>query len=84
VDAGRGDGPTAEVLATGGATVDAVALPAALHQPWTTVVLLRAAAGDQLASNLRAEALTVDPTRWGSLAVPADRYWPERAERPWA
>jgi aryl-alcohol dehydrogenase-like predicted oxidoreductase len=49
-----GEGVT---LASGGATADA----AALHQPWATIVLSGAATGDQPASNLRAETLTIDP-----------------------
>ncbi|PZG23910.1 aldo/keto reductase [Micromonospora craterilacus] len=62
---------------------DAVALAAALHQPWADVVLSGAATGDQLASNLRAETLTVDPARWADLAVPGSRYWQERSQLPW-
>jgi len=62
---------------------DAAALAAALRQPWATVVLSGAATGDQLASNLRAEELTVDPARWEDLAMPATRYWQERSRLPW-
>jgi aryl-alcohol dehydrogenase-like predicted oxidoreductase len=71
-------------LASGGAPADAVALAAALQQPWATVVLSGAVTGDQLASNLRAPALTVDPARWQGLAVPGARYWHERSQLPWA
>ena len=46
-------------LASGGAPADAVALAAALQQPWATVVLSGAVTGDQLASNLRAQRLYV-------------------------
>ena len=63
---------------------DAAALAAALGQPWATVVLSGAASGDQLASNLRAEALTVDEDRWAGLALPAARYWRERSQLPWS
>ncbi|MFI7079290.1 aldo/keto reductase [Micromonospora sp. NPDC049903] len=62
---------------------DATALAAALHQPWATIVLSGAATGDQLASNLRAQTLTVDPAQWAELEMPADRYWQERAALPW-
>jgi aryl-alcohol dehydrogenase-like predicted oxidoreductase len=61
-----------------------VALAAALQQPWATVVLSGAVTAGQLASNLRAEAVTPDPDRWRGLAVPSARYWHERAQLPWA
>ncbi|MGW0502874.1 aldo/keto reductase [Micromonospora sp. NPDC003241] len=77
-----------EALANGRLAVredvgDASALAAALHQPWATIVLSGAATGDQLASNLRASTLPVDPARWAELAMPVDRYWQERAALPW-
>ncbi|TBL35461.1 aldo/keto reductase [Verrucosispora sp. SN26_14.1] len=77
-----------EALANGRLAVredvgDAPALAAALHQPWAAIVLSGAATADQLASNLRAQTLTVDPTRWADLAMPPDRYWQERAALPW-
>ncbi|MEU8609923.1 aldo/keto reductase, partial [Actinoplanes sp. NPDC048791] len=78
----RGTG--AGSLASGGAPADAVALAAALHQPWATVVLSGAVTGDQLASNLRAQTLTVDPARWQGLAVPSAGYWQERSQLPWS
>ncbi|MFG2043457.1 aldo/keto reductase [Dactylosporangium sp. NPDC048998] len=62
---------------------DAAALAAVLHQSWATIVLSGAATGDQLASNLRAEQLAVDPARWKDLAMPATRYWQERSRLPW-
>ncbi|WP_051807264.1 aldo/keto reductase [Actinoplanes subtropicus] len=50
-----------EALANGRLAVegpgDAVALAAALRQPWATIVLSGAATADQLASNLRAETM---------------------------
>jgi aryl-alcohol dehydrogenase-like predicted oxidoreductase len=77
-----------EALANGRLAVregvgDAVALAAALHRPWATIVLSGAATGDQLASNLRAGTLTVDPARWADLAVPGTQYWQERSQLPW-
>ncbi|TCB98375.1 aldo/keto reductase [Micromonospora zingiberis] len=77
-----------EALANGRLAVredvgDTVALAAALQQPWAGIVLSGAATSDQLASNLRAETLTVDPARWADLAVAAPRYWQERADLPW-
>jgi aryl-alcohol dehydrogenase-like predicted oxidoreductase len=77
-----------EALANGRLAVrpgvgDAVALAAALRQPWAAIVLSGAATGDQLASNLRAERLAVDPVRWADLAEPPTRYWQERSRLPW-
>ncbi|MDG4829235.1 aldo/keto reductase [Solwaraspora sp. WMMD1047] len=77
-----------EALANGRLAVrpgvgDAVALAAALRQPWAAIVLSGAATGDQLASNLRAERLAVDPARWADLAEPPARYWQQRSQLPW-
>jgi aryl-alcohol dehydrogenase-like predicted oxidoreductase len=61
---------------------DAVALAAAVQQPWAAIVLSGAATAAQLASNMRAEAITA---RFGpDLSMPADRYWRERSSLPWA
>ncbi|MEU4689569.1 aldo/keto reductase [Actinoplanes sp. NPDC023714] len=65
---------------------DAVALAAALHQPWATVVLSGAATTAQLASNLRAAGLTLTPAELdelSALAEPPDRYWRTRSALPW-
>jgi aryl-alcohol dehydrogenase-like predicted oxidoreductase len=70
-------------LAVPGSVGDAAALAAALRQPWATVVLSGAATGGQLASNLRAETLSVNPARWAGLAEPSARYWRERSLLPW-
>jgi aryl-alcohol dehydrogenase-like predicted oxidoreductase len=69
-----------------GATPDAVALAAALAQPFADVVLSGAATADQLRSNVA--ALTIDWTRaldarLHDLVEPADRYWSVRAALPW-
>jgi aryl-alcohol dehydrogenase-like predicted oxidoreductase len=65
-----------------GATCDAVALAAALAQPFADVVLSGAVTPAQLAANLRARELAaVDPLP--SLVVPPDEYWAERANLPW-
>jgi aryl-alcohol dehydrogenase-like predicted oxidoreductase len=69
-----------------GAGADAVALAAALHQPWATIVLSGAATSAQLASNLRAATLTLSPADLDSLATlaePGRRYWQTRAALPW-
>jgi aryl-alcohol dehydrogenase-like predicted oxidoreductase len=66
---------------------DAVALAAALHQPWANVVLSGAATPAQLASNLRARDVTLTPDRLAhlaGLAEPSEEYWAHRATLPWA
>ena len=68
------------------ATPDAIALAAALHQPWATVVLSGAATTAQLTANLRATALTLQPDhlrRLADLAEPAEQYWHHRSALAW-
>ncbi len=63
---------------------DAIAIAACLHQPWSSVVLSGAAAGDQLASNL--EALDVPRAltdRLPELAETPEQYWGTRGGLPW-
>jgi aryl-alcohol dehydrogenase-like predicted oxidoreductase len=82
-----GGADLARVAAEAGATADAVALAAALHQPWVDVVLSGASTAGQLTSNLRAAAVRLDPDqlrRLGGLAEPADGYWRHRARLAWA
>jgi aryl-alcohol dehydrogenase-like predicted oxidoreductase len=63
-----------EALANGRlADCDALALAAALDQPWSDVVLSGAATVEQVRSNLRAL----------DLAEPPEAYWRRRAELPW-
>lgn len=68
-----------------GAGVDAVALGAALAQPWCDVVLSGAVTVAQLRSNAAALdlAATVDPER---LVAPEEpqRYWAARGRRSWS
>ncbi len=74
----------ADELATTG---DAVALAAALHQPWATIVLSGATTVAQLRSNLKAATLTLNPDqldRLGRLAEPAQQYWHHRSSLAWA
>jgi aryl-alcohol dehydrogenase-like predicted oxidoreductase len=64
-----------------GCTPDALALAAALAQPWADVVLSGAATTDQLDSNLG--ALAAD---WQDVDVPQEaphRYWATRAALAW-
>ncbi len=66
-----------------GATVDAIALAAALSQPWVDVVLSGAVTTGQLASNLNAVALAGQPMQWPEIAeAPAD-YWAQRSALAW-
>ena len=77
-------GPPASLTALAaarGVTEDAIALAAALAQPWASIVLSGAVTRAQLAQNLA--ALTVGPLPPLSLAETPAAYWEERAARPW-
>jgi aryl-alcohol dehydrogenase-like predicted oxidoreductase len=80
-DAGGNDTPLGRAAASAGATPDALALAAALAQPWVSVALSGAAGIDQLRSNLR--ALEVDAVDIPGIAEPAEEYWAARSARPW-
>jgi aryl-alcohol dehydrogenase-like predicted oxidoreductase len=78
--------PLRRVAARHGAGVDAVALAAALAQPWAGTVLSGAVSVAQLAANLAAETITLDPRdleELRTLATPAQEYWRDRAALPW-
>ena len=64
---------------------DAVAIAAALAQPFLDVVLLGAATPAQLDENLRALALdgAAAAANLAALAEPPQQYWAERARLPW-
>jgi aryl-alcohol dehydrogenase-like predicted oxidoreductase len=62
---------------------DAVAIAAALAQPWSDVVLSGASTEAMLDSNLAALRLDVDPDLLLELAEPADAYWATRSELSW-
>lgn len=79
-------GALAEAAAAAGEGVDAVALAAALAQPWADVVLLGAATVEQLRSNLGALRVRLEGdglARLAGLREPAARYWEERSRQPW-
>ncbi len=89
----HGNGParaTLEAVASRHAvtvTPDAVALAAALANPWVDLVLSGAVTVGQLHTNLTACGLKLtaeDLEELGTLAEPAERYWAERGELPWA
>jgi aryl-alcohol dehydrogenase-like predicted oxidoreductase len=66
-----------------GVGADAVALAAALAQPWSDVVLSGASTASMLDSNLAARDIDLDPGALGELAEPADRYWKTRSALSW-
>ncbi|WP_086818547.1 aldo/keto reductase [Allokutzneria sp. NRRL B-24872] len=71
----------AELAERHGVGPDAVAIAAALAQPWADTVLSGAASTEQLASNLR--ALDVDVEDLSDLAEPAEQYWATRSRLAW-
>ncbi|WP_043725471.1 aldo/keto reductase [Kutzneria sp. 744] len=79
--------PPAELLGIAegaGVGADAVALAAALAQPWADTVLLGAASPAQLRANLAAARVTLPgPNTLAHLAVEPGRYWGRRAELAW-
>jgi aryl-alcohol dehydrogenase-like predicted oxidoreductase len=82
----RGDVSTLlEVAERRGVAPDALALAAALAQPWADVVLSGAATVETLQSNLTALKLELSELDPGleSLAEAPARYWDERAKLRW-
>jgi aryl-alcohol dehydrogenase-like predicted oxidoreductase len=73
--------PLTALAAARGVTEDAIALAAALAQPWASVVLSGAVTRAQLEENLAALAVGQLPAL--SLAKAPDACWAERAARPW-
>jgi aryl-alcohol dehydrogenase-like predicted oxidoreductase len=75
-----------EIASRFGASIDALALAAALACPWADVVLSGAATPEQLRSNLTAlsvaRARQADEMAQGLAESPAD-YWSTRAGLPW-
>jgi aryl-alcohol dehydrogenase-like predicted oxidoreductase len=63
-------------------TPDAIAIAAALANPWATV-LSGAVTGEQLAANLAALTITDLDDRDLDMAEPAGAYWSARSHRPW-
>jgi aryl-alcohol dehydrogenase-like predicted oxidoreductase len=83
----RGEVPELAHVARGaGTTPDALALAAALAQPWADVVLSGAATVEALESNLAAPQLELDPElleRLNGFHMDPVTYWQTRAELPW-
>jgi aryl-alcohol dehydrogenase-like predicted oxidoreductase len=81
-----GDPALAAAARDRGATEDAVALAAALAQPWADLVLSGAATASQLRSNLAAREVAWDDEldrRLAGLVEHRDEYWEARARLPW-
>jgi aryl-alcohol dehydrogenase-like predicted oxidoreductase len=78
----EGDPLLLEVAREQEATADAVALAAALAQPWATVVLSGASTVAMLESNLAARDARPDP-RLDALREDPDTYWSRRSELAW-
>ncbi|WP_306190196.1 MULTISPECIES: aldo/keto reductase [unclassified Streptomyces] len=74
------------VAAETGLGCDAVALALILRQPWAGVVLSGAATVTQLASNLHAAVVDLDPDQLARLATLVEdprAYWEHRGQLPW-
>ncbi|HXZ98711.1 MAG TPA: aldo/keto reductase [Candidatus Binatia bacterium] len=93
-DAGNSGTPLGVAAAAAGVRPDALAIAAALAQPWATLVLSGAVTADQLRSNLSADAVAgawagrtaagqAPPWAAVDLAEPATEYWRRRAQRTW-
>lgn len=78
---GDAAGELARAAASHGVTADAVALAAALANPWASVVLSGAATVAQLESNVSAPS--VRDLHLPDLAERPEAYWTARAARPW-
>ena len=65
-------------------TLDAIAIAAAMHQPWSSVVLSGAATIEHLQSNLAAVKIDVSKlTGLVQFAEPSETYWQNRAGLAW-
>jgi aryl-alcohol dehydrogenase-like predicted oxidoreductase len=73
----------AAVAAARGVGADAIALAAALANPWATLVLSGAVTPAQLRANLAALTTRDLPPELAELAEPPEAYWATRAARPW-
>ncbi len=67
-----------------GSPPDAIALAAALQQPWSTIVLSGAATTEHLESNLTALTITADlSSSEADFAEAAPEYWEARSRLAW-
>jgi aryl-alcohol dehydrogenase-like predicted oxidoreductase len=78
--------PLASVAQRLGRSADAIAIAAALAQPWSDVVLSGAVTPAQLATNLEASDVALSPddlSELGSVGEPPEDYWATRAALAW-
>ena len=66
-----------------GATIDALAIAAALSQPWADVVLSGAVTRDQLESNVKSIAFVREPAAWPDITESPTEYWARRSTLAW-
>jgi aryl-alcohol dehydrogenase-like predicted oxidoreductase len=66
-----------------GTTVDALALAAALSQPWADDVLSGAVTVEQLHSNVKSIGLAREAADWPAIAEPTAEYWVRRSALAW-
>ncbi len=76
--------PLARLATEHGLTPDAVAVAAALANPWATVVLSGAVTRAQLTDNLAGLMITRLDDLDLDIAEPAGAYWSARSHRPWS
>jgi aryl-alcohol dehydrogenase-like predicted oxidoreductase len=76
--------PLEQLARSTGAKLDAIAIAAALANPWVDVILSGAVTGEQLQSNLSALDLALDPSALPSVAQLPAEYWTARSKLPWA
>jgi aryl-alcohol dehydrogenase-like predicted oxidoreductase len=76
--------PLQRLARSSGATLDAMAIAAALANPWVDVVLSGAVTDEHLRSNLLALNLALDPAAVPSVAQTPEEYWTARSTLPWA
>lgn len=81
-DSGGPESSLGALASASGHDPDALAIAAALAQPWASIVLSGAATVDQLASNIR--ALEIAAPEIPALSEPAAEYWAARSARPWS
>jgi aryl-alcohol dehydrogenase-like predicted oxidoreductase len=80
-------GVLVETASGHGVSVDAVAIAAALANPWAHVVLLGATTVEQLSSNLEALSVNLPASELEALETltePPRDYWLERQSIPWS
>jgi aryl-alcohol dehydrogenase-like predicted oxidoreductase len=66
-----------------GMTIDALALAAALSQPWVDVVLSGAVTLEQLDSNVKSIAYAREPDDWPDITESPADYWGRRSALAW-